>query len=81
MAFTLKLRRRNIRKMLRGPEIQKDIKRRADNIAAAAGDGMVVTTGLGPNRARVSVGTDTHEAMLAEAKDRVLTRAIDAGRR
>jgi hypothetical protein len=41
---------------------------------------METESSTGPNRARASVWTATREAMEAEAKDRALTRAIDAGR-
>lgn len=50
-------------------------------IAAAAGDGVEVETFIGRNRARVTVRTATYKAMLDEAQNRTLTRAIDAGRR
>lgn len=57
------------------------LKEIADDIDAAAGPGFEVNTEVGPNRARAEVRTATLEARLAEAKDRALTRAIDAGRR
>lgn len=68
--------------LLQSPEIQGDLKRRADAIAAAAGPGMVASAvQVTGKRSRVSVHTDTFEARKAEAVDRALTRAIDAGRR
>lgn len=74
------LNRRGVRELLRSPEIQGDLARRAHNIANAAGLGHEVDTQVGPNRARAAVFTDSIDAMLAEATTRDLTRAIDAGR-
>jgi len=66
------------------PEVQADIKARAERIAQAAGDGFEVTpvtTNMSRSgRARVAVIATTAEAMLAEANDQALTRAIDSGR-
>lgn len=76
----VQLNRGNVRKLLRSEEVQANLKARADRIAAAAGPGMEAGVTVGPNRARTSVITATPEAMLAEATDRKLTRAIDAGR-
>lgn len=67
--------------LLQSPEVQADLKRRADAIAAAAGDGMVADlVRLTSKRSRVTVRTATPAAKRAEAVDRKLTRAIDAGR-
>lgn len=70
-----------VEELLRSPEVAADLKRRADAIAAAAGPGHEVTVQIGRNRARASVRTETWEAKYAEAVDRTLLRAIDAGRR
>lgn len=74
------LNRRGVRELLRSPEVLADLKRRAEAIAAAAGDGMEPSAMVGKNRARASVITATHNARRAEAVTRALTRAIDAGR-
>lgn len=74
------LNRRGVRELLRSPEIQSDLERRAGNIAQAAGPGHEVDSEVGPNRARAAVITDTVQAMISEAANRSLTRAIDAGR-
>ena len=75
-----KLNRGGVRDLLRGPQVLSDLRSRASRVAAAAGPGHRVEVGLGPNRARAAVITDTMEARRAEATDRSLTRAIDAGR-
>lgn len=66
--------------LLRSPEVRADLEARARRIAAAAGPGMEVDVEVGAKRARASVRTATYEAMRAEATDRALSRALDAGR-
>jgi hypothetical protein len=60
--------------------IKGDLKKRADRIAAAAGDGMESSVVIGRTRARASVITASYAARRAEARNAALTRAIDAGR-
>jgi len=74
------LNRKGMRQLLRSPEVLADLERRAERIAARAGDGMEPSAMVGKNRARASVITATHSARRAEATSRALTRAIDAGR-
>lgn len=69
-----------IAELLKSAEVQADLEERGKRIAAAAGDGVEVERFVGQARARVIVRTATTEARLAEASDRALTRAIDAGR-
>ena len=64
----------------RSPQVAADIERRAQAIAAAAGEGMEVRTGLNASRAWATVSTGTDDAKRAEAEDKALTRAIDSGR-
>lgn len=79
--FRLVLNRKGIRELLRSPEVQRDLRRRAEAIAASAGPGHEVDVEVGPNRARASVRTVTIDAMIGEAEHRDLSRAIDAARR
>lgn len=81
----IELNRAEVRNLLTSTEVQADISRRCTAIAAAAntnrfggvfGHDVVV----GRSRAHGMVWTDDPDAMLAEAVDRSLTRAIDAGR-
>ena len=76
----VKLNRAGIRALLRSTEVERDLDARARRIAAAAGEGMEVETEVGPARARSAVFTATRDAQEAEATDRTLTRALDAGR-
>jgi len=67
--------------ILKSAEVQSDLLRRANAIAAAAGNGAFdVTPSFTPTRARVSVGTADHAARYGEATTRSLTSALDAGR-
>ncbi|WP_130178099.1 hypothetical protein [Cryobacterium sp. SO1] len=52
----------------------------AHRIAQVAGPGFEVSTRRGKSRAVSSVYSATDEAKKAEAENRALTRAIDAGR-
>lgn len=69
-----------IQALLKSPEVRALLKAKADRIAAAAGGGMEASSWTGRTRARASVITATSGARRAEAKDRALTRALDAGR-
>lgn len=66
--------------VLNDPGVRADLVRRGVAIAQAAGEGVEVHEG-GKSRARITVRTETFEAMYAEATDRTLTRALDAGRK
>lgn len=68
------------RALLQSEEVAAELEVRAQAIAATAGPGHEVETYVGRNRVRVTVRTETREAMLAEAQDRTLTNALDAGR-
>lgn len=69
-----------IQALLKSGEVQDFLLSKAQRIAAAAGDGMEASSRVGKTRARASVITATKEARKAEATDRALTAAIDAGR-
>ena len=71
---------REVGRLLKSAEVQKDLGRRARNIAQAAGPGFLATVIVGKNRARASVITATQQARMAEARNRALTKAIDRGR-
>lgn len=76
----VKLNRRGVRELLRDEKVGKDLSERGRRIAEAAGPGHAVTRRRGSSRQRVSVITDTPEAMRSEATTHTLTRALDAGR-
>lgn len=78
------LNHREVRRLLRGEGqyagVRADLERRARAVAEAAGDGMEADVFVGRNRARGGVITATPAAREAEARDRALTRAMDAAR-
>lgn len=80
MPLRVKISRRGARELLKAEAVRADLERRAAAIARAAGPGMEHDSIVGRNRARATVWTDTPEAMAAEARNRKLTSAIDAGR-
>lgn len=76
----IKMNASGARAILTSGAVQAFLKAKADRIAAAAGSGMVAHSNPGSSRARAAVVTSTKKAMRAEATDRALTRALDAGR-
>lgn len=81
-AIRIEMDQAAIRAFLQGPEVQNELRDRAEAIAAAAGsdEDFEVEVRVGATRARASVRTASYAGMRAEATDRVLTRALDAGR-
>jgi hypothetical protein len=71
-----------IREVLQSAEVQADLRRRAKAIAQAAGGepDFVGDAEIVGDRVMGFVVTATHEGRRAEAEDRALTRALDAGR-
>ena len=80
MGVKVKLNSAGMRALLRDRRVQQDLDERAERIAAAAGDGVVARSSPTAQRARAVAITATPKAMRAEATDRALTRAFDAGR-
>lgn len=93
--FTVELNHAEVDRLLKGREVQADLTRRGAAIAAAAvNNARAAASGsdsgepgeftsevrVGAHRARVTVRTGDVRAMYYEATDRVLTRALDAGR-
>lgn len=68
--------------LLKSEEVQAELLRRGEAIQAAAGGApdFDVLAVVGRQRAAVYVSTATIDGMRAEATDRALTRALDAGR-
>lgn len=80
MAVKIDLYSAGVSALLRSPEAVAELRRRAQNIASAAGSGHGVDAVAGRNRARATVWTESWGAMWREARERNLSRAIDAGR-
>lgn len=64
----------------RSAGVDEDLEGRARRVAAAAGPGFEVRRTINPGRVGYLVYAETLEAMEAEAVDKALTSAIDAGR-
>lgn len=64
----------------RSEGVRADLLARAERIQAAAGEGFEVVPTDNPSRSGVLVVANTIESRRAEATDKVLTKAIDAGR-
>lgn len=71
---------REIGKILNGDGMERDMRRRTQAIAEAAGDGFEASVQKGRTRIQASVITATAKARARERKDRVLERAVDEGR-
>lgn len=76
----IKVNRDGVRALLASAEVSSDLASRGKRIGEAAGDGFEVSVTRNRDRAVVFVRTASVEAMKAEAEDRALTFAIDAGR-
>jgi hypothetical protein len=79
-SMRIKLNRDGVRKLLASQEVADNLTPRGERIAAAAGEGFEATTTKNRDRVVVFVTSTTTDAKRAEAEDRALTRAIDAGR-
>lgn len=69
-----------IRELLCSQPIANECEKAAERIAARAGDGFEVLPlrqmGFGGGRIGYAVKTDTYEACIAEAEDKVLSKAV-----
>jgi len=68
------------RALLQSVEVRADLMGRAEKIAARAGAGFEAKVVVGRKRAMASISAATPDAARAEATDRVLLKALDAGR-
>lgn len=66
--------------LMKSAPMQRDLLRRAQRVADAAGEGFHESVVVGKNRARASVITDTREARKRQSETNVLQRALNAGR-
>jgi len=76
----VELNSKGVRQLLRSPEVQADLARRAAAIARTAGPGFESDADTSATRSRAWVWPDTREAREAESERAALTSAIDAGR-
>lgn len=76
----VKLNLRGLNAIMTSPAVSAVVEERARRIAAAAGDGFEVVIRPHKYTARAYVQTATWAARRREAKEKVLNRALDAGR-
>lgn len=78
----VELRFQGLNAVMKSEGVSEELARRGERIARAAGKGFVARTNDPIHRwvARTWVEADTYEARAREARDNVLTRALDAGR-
>lgn len=76
----IKINSAGVKALLNDAGVLADLEARGERIAAAAGDGVETNTVRGKDRPSVFIRTETNAARAAEAEDRALTRAINAGR-
>ena len=81
VTIRVKLNRKGVGRLAKGSEALAMVERIAKQIAETAGEGFEYDARLGTNRARASVVTATREAMLKEAKNRILTKSVASGAR
>lgn len=81
MAKTIlvELNRRGLLQLMK-VDMLPDLTRRGERVRDAAGPGMELDVRVGRNRARATVITATDEARRAEATQRRLSSAVQAGR-
>ena len=76
----IELNHDGIRELLCSQPIANECEKAAEEIAARAGDGFEVLPlrqmGFGGGRVGYAVKTETYEACIAEAEDKVLSKAV-----
>lgn len=73
----VKLNSKALEALLKGPEVQKELKRRVDAAAKAAGSGYEGTVTVGSTRALGKVTAETPQAARDNAKNHTLMRVRD----
>lgn len=73
----VKLNSRAIDALLKGPEVQKELRKRTARAAAAAGPGFKGSVEVGRTRALGRVTAETPEANRENARNHTLMRARD----
>lgn len=74
------LNEKGVGELLKSDRMLAEMAKRGERVAKAAGPGFESSAIVGRTRARAQIRARTFKAELAERKDKVLTRAIDAAR-
>ena len=80
MATKIKFNSKAIAALLKDPAVVADLKRRAEAIADAAGEGYDAVSSEPRRRARAAVVTASAAARRDNAENNTLLRNLDAGR-
>lgn len=80
MATKIKWNVKAFRELRLEPGVIADLEKRAEAVAAAAGDGYEASAMAGKNRGRASVITANYAAIRDNARNQTLLRSLDAGR-
>lgn len=67
------------RDLMRSPQMQAELRRRADELARRMGPGFEVKITVGANRARATITAKTREARLRQAREHVIERVMGSG--
>lgn len=79
MSVKFKPNKRTAEAILKGPEAQALLARKAAEVASRAGEGFTSGVRVGKDRARAYVLPETYKARRRQARDHVLERAVGRG--
>ena len=71
--------KRTAEAILKGPEVQALLARKAAAVASRAGEGFTSGVRVGKDRARAYVLPETYQARKRQAREHVLERAVGRG--
>lgn len=79
MSVNFKPNKRTAEAILKGPEVQALLARKAAEVASRAGEGFTSGVRVGKDRARAYVLPETYKARKNQARNHVLERAVGRG--
>lgn len=79
MSVKFKPNKRTAEAILKGPEVQALLARKAAEVASRAGEGFTSGVRVGKDRARAYVLPETYKARKNQARNHVLERAVGRG--
>lgn len=77
--FAVELNSKGVQEYLKSASVQAELKRRAEAIARASGEGYEASSLVGKSRARASVITATAGAIVDNQRNNTLLRNLGAG--
>lgn len=79
MSVKFKPNKRTAEAILKGPEVQALLARKAAEVTSRAGEGFTSGVRVGKDRARAYVLPETYKARKNQARNHVLERAVGRG--